>query len=472
MTFFCGYLGKGGMAVLSLMLLSGCIGPNKPDLTQKVPANWNVTLPAQGHIIALRSWWKAFNDPELDTLVEDALANNLDIAQAEQGLKKARALNDAATSPYLPSLSAGVRPVQDAAARDSYLHTSIDMVWEISLYGESANRQQAGKAILLSAQAREQGVRIAVVANVVQNYLRYTYTGQQLALLASQEAVEKRSQTLAAIRKTAHIGTDEEQTDALLRMARLQADALELQQVKEQSGRALALLTNKTPEQIAQRLHDKVLLVPTVRIEEVPADLLRTRPDIRQAEADVLQSAADAGLAQAALYPRLTLSGSLLYAYNLTDNYRRSSSNSTPAFGPIIDIPLWDWGQRLANKHAKEHELQAALLGYRKTVQDGISETEDALSSLAYQNRRIQALNTAFELKDHSRNQQQKLNQLGLSSEYDGLSGQSAMLQVESELVEAKFRQASAFVTLYKALGGAPLSSLAEPFSTQSEGKR
>lgn len=455
------------MAVLLLMLLSGCIGPNKPNFTQKVPENWNAATPAQGHSIALHSWWKAFNDPVLDTLVEDALANNLEIAQAVQRLNKARALNDAATSPYLPDLSAGVRPVQDAAARDNYLHTSIDMVWELSLYGEATNRQQAGGAVVLSAEAQAQGIRMAVVANVVQNYLRYNYTGQQLALLASQESIEKRSQTLSAIRRTAHIGSDEGRVDSLLRAALLQANTIELRQVKEQSSRALALMTNKTQPQVAKLLHDKVILIPAVHIEEVPADLLRTRPDIRQAEAGVLQSAADVGLANAALYPRLTLSGSLLYAYN-TDNYRRSNNNIL-SFAPTIDIPLWDWGQRLANKHAKEYELQAALLGYRKTVQDSISETEEALSSLAYQNERARALDSAFVQKKHQQNMQQKLNQLGLSSEYDGLNAQSTMLQGEYELVEAKFRQASALVTLFKALGGAPLSAISDSFSTHSE---
>ena len=288
--------------------------------------------------------WQTFNDPVLDELVENALANNLNIAQAEQWLKTAQALNGATASSYLPHLRAGVQPVQDAAARDNYLHGSIDMVWELSLYGESANRQQAGEAVVLSAQAREQGVRISVVANVVQNYLRFIYAGRQLSLLSSQEAVEKRLHTLAAIRKTAHIGDAEEQISSSLRMARLQANIIELQQVREQSSRALALLTNKTLTQTVQLLHDKINLTPDIRIKEIPADLLRTRPDIRQAEADVLQSAADVGLAQAALYPRLTLSGSLLYAYNQTENYRRSGSNSIPALGPIIDIPLWDWG--------------------------------------------------------------------------------------------------------------------------------
>ena len=285
-------------------------------------------MPAWGHLVDLRSWWQTFNDPVLDELVENALANNLNIAQAEQWLKTAQALNGATASSYLPHLRAGVQPVQDAAARDNYLHGSIDMVWELSLYGESANRQQAGEAVVLSAQAREQGVRISVVANVVQNYLRFIYAGRQLSLLSSQEAVEKRLHTLAAIRKTAHIGDAEEQISSSLRMARLQANIIELQQVREQSSRALALLTNKTLTQTVQLLHDKINLTPDIRIKEIPADLLRTRPDIRQAEADVLQSAADVGLAQAALYPRLTLSGSLLYAYNQTENYRRSGSNS------------------------------------------------------------------------------------------------------------------------------------------------
>ncbi|MGQ7765187.1 TolC family protein [Serratia sp. IR-2025] len=471
MIFFGGYFRKGAIAIPALILLSGCVGSNRPDLTQKVPDKWDVAMPAWGHLVDLRSWWQTFNDPVLDELVENALANNLNIAQAEQWLKTAQALNGATASSYLPHLRAGVQPVQDAAARDNYLHGSIDMVWELSLYGESANRQQAGEAVVLSAQAREQGVRISVVANVVQNYLRFIYAGRQLSLLSSQEAVEKRLHTLAAIRKTAHIGDAEEQISSSLRMARLQANIIELQQVREQSSRALALLTNKTLTQTVQILHYKINLTPDIRIKEIPADLLRTRPDIRQAEADVLQSAADVGLAQAALYPRLTLSGSLLYAYNQTENYRRSGSNSIPALGPIIDIPLWDWGMRLANKHAKEHELQAALLGYRKAVQDGVGETEDALSSLNYQNQCLQALHTAFEQQNHLRIMQQKLNQLGLSSEYDGLSGKSTMLQVESELVEAEFKHASAFVTLFKALGGAPLSAVSESFTTHAEGR-
>ena len=114
-------------------------------------------MPAWGHLVDLRSWWQTFNDPVLDELVENALANNLNIAQAEQWLKTAQALNGATASSYLPHLRAGVQPVQDAAARDNYLHGSIDMVWELSLYGESANRQQAGKPLFYRLKPGSKG---------------------------------------------------------------------------------------------------------------------------------------------------------------------------------------------------------------------------------------------------------------------------------------------------------------------------
>lgn len=88
------------------------------------------------------------------------------------------------------------------------------------------------------------------------------------------------------------------------------------------------------------------------------------------------------------MYPRISLGGSILYAYNLTQN-ARSNSDSSPSIGPYVDIPLWDWGQRRARFHADEKQLDAALLGYRKAVLEGVSEVEGALGSLARQDSSI-----------------------------------------------------------------------------------
>lgn len=464
------HLNKAILLILLLAGLNGCVTPpNKPTLAQELPMNWDVEPALAGQVISLRSWWKSFNDPLLDALVHDALNNNLDMAQASQLLLTTRRLSGQSTQHYLPKVAAGVQPVQDAAARENYLHASIDMIWEISLYGESDYRKQMGDAIVLSAEAREQAVRIIVVANTVENYLRYTYTNQQLALLKHQFSVEARLQELLSIRQKAHLATNEEQANSKLRVARLQMNRINLLKSQEQSSRVLALLTGKNRATLITQLNKTSVSIPMIRIEQMPADLLRTRPDIRQAEADVLQSAAALGLARAALYPRLTLSGSLLFSYHLTDNYRGRNARSTAGFGPIIDIPLWDWGQRRNEKYAKEHELQAALFGYRKTVLAGVSETEEALSALAYQDKRIQALNTAVEQQDHLAQMQSKLNKLGFSSEYEGLSGQTSRLELQSELAESQFQRAVAFVTLYKALGGAPLSTMTASLATEAE---
>ena len=126
----------------------------------------------------------------------------------------------------------------------------------------------------------------------------------------------------------------------------------------------------------------------------MPADLLRTRPDIREAEAEVLRAAARLGMARSALYPRLSLGGSVLYAYNMTQNHR-SNNNFVPAGGPTIDIPLWDWGARQAQVKAGEQGIAAALAGYRKAVLSGVSEVEESLSALARERERIAALDEA-----------------------------------------------------------------------------
>ncbi|WZB72500.1 TolC family protein [Achromobacter xylosoxidans] len=184
-------------------------------------------------------------------------------------------------------------------------------------------------------------------------------------------------------------------------------------------------------------------------------DLLRTRPDIREAEAEVLRAAARLGMARSALYPRLSLGGSVLYAYNMTQN-RRSNKTSFRG-GPTIDIPLWDWGARQAQVKAGEQGIAAALAGYRKAVLSGVSEVEESLSALARERERIAALDEARRVLDRRNGSQRKLASLGLSSPYDGLEGRRALplLEAQSDVALARGARTLAFVALYKALGGA-----------------
>lgn len=455
-----------------LILLSGCVGAYKADTSQKIPNNWTVSLPVNGQSYSLDGWWKAFNDPTLDILVNDALKNNLDIAKANLLLQKIYVLGRVSSTSYFPSLSAGIKPMQSSSARENYLHAGISMSWELSLYGESANRKQAARAHILSTQAQEQAVRVSIVANVVQNYLHYLHAGQQLELIKRQQMLEMRLQNLETIRKKTHIGSSEEPIVSRLRVAHLEALVVDLKNSQAQSLGMLGLLTMHQHDILEKQLHHRNIEVPVIQIKEIPADLLRIRPDIRQAEAEVLQSAAEVGLAKASLYPRFELSGSLVYAYKLTDHSGQSSAHTIPGLGPVIDIPLWDWGQRLANKKAKEYELQAALLGYRKTVLDSIRETEDALLSLASQDKYLKTQNAAFEDQNRLQAMQGTLTALGLSSEYESLHVKKAVFQMQSKVFEARFNYALALINLYKALGGAPLSALSSSLALNVVGSK
>ena len=138
-------------------------------------------------------------------------------------------------------------------------------------------------------------------------------------------------------------------------------------------------------------------------------------------------------MARSALYPRLSLGGSVLYAYNMTQNHR-SNNNFVPAGGPTIDIPLWDWGARQAQVKAGEQGIAAALAGYRKAVLSGVSEVEESLSALARERERIAALDEARRVLDRRAGSQRKLASLGLSSPYDGLEGRRALLEAQSDV--------------------------------------
>lgn len=124
-------------------------------------------------------------------------------------------------------------------------------------------------------------------------------------------------------------------------------------------------------------------------------------------------------MARSALYPRLSLGGSVLYAYNMTQNHR-SNNNFVPAGGPTIDIPLWDWGARQAQVKAGEQGIAAALAGYRKAVLSGVSEVEESLSALARERERIAALDEARRVLDRRNGSQRKLASLGLSAPTTG----------------------------------------------------
>lgn len=443
-------------AVLVSLMLAGCMSVTVPDLPDRTPARWAELPAGQGVAVDARQWWKVLADPRLDALVNEALAGNLDLQQASLRLQAVRILSGTSEARFLPEISASAKQVQDAAARDTYFHAGIDAIWDLGLFGAAESARLRAQAEAGNAEALRDAAQVAVIADVVRNYLDMTVAQAQLELLERQRALDARGEQLGQVRQRLRLDEPGERERLHARLAATDAAAAQAKAAAGNAARALALLLGRDGPDVAWRAYRTPPQLGTFAVQQVPADLLRHRPQILLAEAEVMQATASKGMSRAAMFPKLSLGGSILYAYNITQN-ARSNSDSSPSIGPYIDIPLWDWGQRRARYQSDEVLLDAALLGYRKAVLEGVGEVENALASLARQDSSIASLQASDDAATQQARRQVRQTQLGLSSEFEGLESERSALSSRADLIAAQGARVLAFASLYRALGGAPL---------------
>lgn len=444
-----------------MSLLAGCAAPVDVKLDKETPDLWRQQLTQKAGSADLAQWWKSWNDPALNALVDEALAQNLDVAQAVLRLRQQRLLAGASNATFMPVVSAGGKTLQDIAAVDSYFHASIDVSWDLGLFGDSQAARRSADAGVLDAQAQLHAARVALVADVVHRYLDIRQAQVQRGLALSQQQQAQRQLELLQVRQAQRLADTQTLEQQQLQLRGVQAQLTTLDEAQARAAHALAALLGRDRPEPQWLQADAAAALPQLQaIAVLPADLLRRRPDIQSAEAAVEQAAAEVGVSRAALYPRLTLTGSLLFAYNLTRNHR-TTSDYIPMVGPQIDIPLFDWGRRRSVADGKELALQASIKAYRQAVLNGIAEAEGALAAIAAQQQRQQALLSAQQIHAARDKAQAVRQKLGLSSELTGLDNARASLQTQSELATAKAAEALAYVALYKAVGAAPLDDAA-----------
>lgn len=447
---------------LLLGLLGGCGSVAAPPLAQTVPAHWQERplTHAPGPAPDLHSWWRLLDEPALNALVDKALANNLNLAQARSNLRQARLLAGHDNNSYRPYLSLGARPSQEVSAMDTYYQISLDTHWELGLFGAREATQQGGQARFELSEADTRSACVSIVAEVVRQYVDLRNALHQQALAQRIAQMDAQGLALLHIQSQQQLGAQDAQHQLQLRLNQIQVQSNEFAQAAERAAQALAVLLGRpkpdatwsAPEPAEQ---SSPLRLPAFSLTQLPIDLLIYRPDIRRAQAQVLQAFADLGSARADLYPRITLGASLLYAHNLTQN-RRTRSNAVPSVGPLIDIPLFDWGRRKAVADARQAAQEASALAYRQAVLEGIAETENALSSLQYSTQQSQYLQASQETLEQQSSKQATLVRLGLTGPLEQLAAERASVQARMGLASAEVARTHAFIALYKSLGGAP----------------
>lgn len=393
--------------------------PETPTAWRNAPASVAVPGEFRAAPADLRSWWRALDDARLDALIERALAQNLSLAQAEARIRQSRTLLGHAGDAYLPSLRLFTGNAESADSRMAFFQYGLDASWEISLFGRRDGELRLAQAQLGTAEASAQAVRVSLVAEVARTWVELCAAHRALALQRQTVTLDQQRTALVQERHTLGLSSAAEAAQARARQAR-EAAQLPLRQLDiEQTAQRLALLLGQTSPDAAWLNGDGRLPHPgeQIALDAVPADLLRTRPDILLAETEVLRAASELGIARSQLYPRLTIGAGYLMStlINGSNFFKGSDTHGSFYAGPIIDLPLFDWGRRQALARAQDEALQAALLGYRQSVLTAVAETENALSALARQQQRTVQLHRALVEGEQQRKAQRTLRGLGLS---------------------------------------------------------
>lgn len=439
-------------------LLAGCVTATLPDLRAPAPAQWrHAAADATGAVpVDLHGWWHAFGDAQLDALVDRALSRNLDVAQAVERLRAARGLHRKVGARYLPQLHAKTEDAFDPDASASFFLAGFDALWELDLFGRGTAEKRMARGDLDAAAADLRGARVSLVAEVARDWLDLRAAQQQVQWLERIRDARRRQRDIAQARQRLRLAgvVDVEQASAAL--AQAEAALAEPRQAVDASAQQLAVLLGQAEPDPAWFAAGPMPSLGAWHIDSAPADLLRSRPEILHAEADVLRAAGEAGLARANRYPSLAIGGSLMWSTSL-QAHRPTDDNAIVSLGPLIDIPLFDWGMRKAQAHAKEHELRASVLAYRQSVLQGVAEVETALGQLSqqadYESRCADALD-ALAKADTAVGRRVSLRLAGPADRADSTIARD---QAALALAQARASRGLAFVALFKALGGAPL---------------
>jgi NodT family efflux transporter outer membrane factor (OMF) lipoprotein len=454
--------------------LTGCaVGPNYRAPETPTADDWH-SLPEAGvrtesaDAPSLASWWTTFNDAMLTGLIERAVADNRTVQQARARVLEARARRGVAAAPFFPSVdgSAGSSrtesdsrfsdPSDDFVVRDDdeVYSVGLDASWELDLFGGRRRAFEAATAQLGASEADLRDALVTLLGDVAVNYTAVRTTQSRLAFAQRNLAAQSELLDITRWRAEAGLATvlDVDQAETSYQQTRSQIPSLESNLA--QAMNRLAVLTGQTPGSLSDQLSQRaqVPVAPDEIVTGMPADLLRRRPDIRAAERRLAAQSAQVGVATAALYPSLSLSGSIgLQSLSASDVF---DGSQTDRIGLSLRVPIFAGGALRGSLRAQYAVLDQAAATYEATVLNAFEEVENALTAWSNEQRRREALLLAVESARRARELALVQYESGLVDFQTVLTSDRQLISLEDSLAVSDGELTSNVIRLYKALGG------------------
>lgn len=425
--------------------------------------------------VELASWWRSLKDPELDSLIERAITANPDIEIALDHLQEARTFEAGMLGEVLPDLQGSAaaargtgtdlargRAPQSLVSADNtsgLKHINeiggFDSVWELDIFGKYRREIQAARADTQALAAARDGVLVSIISDAARAYIDMRGAQMRVAALQATIQVLLQSQRIAHTRYQRGITNELDVTLADRELADTQAQLAPVQAQVSAGQYTLATLLGRFPEDLVAELTPPSMIpgTPDLVPAGLPLQLLRQRPDIRQAERELAAASARIGVATADLFPDLAVTAAI--------GFQRQGLGTDPAVGqhiwsagPAVLWPLLDFGTLDAQVDIADLRTRALLVGYRKSIQSAVSEVDTALSQFTAQQARLKDLEIAVTASQRAITLAQERYDRGLTDYLNVVDAQRAGYEIQIEYIQAQTTADEQFVALYRSLGG------------------
>jgi NodT family efflux transporter outer membrane factor (OMF) lipoprotein len=452
----------GGMAAACL---AGCaVGPDyvRPEMATpaayKELSDWKV---AQPNDQALRGqWWQVFGDPELDALIGEINVSNQNLKVAEAKYRQASALVQASRASLLPTVSVNASstrsrsasrggPVADISANHI---ASVGASWEIDLWGRIRRQLESSSASAEASAGDLESARLSLQSALAINYFQLRVTDAQKQMFDDTVLAYERSLELTRNRYNVGVAAKSDVVQAEAQLKSTVAQTIDLGVQRAQLEHAIAVLVGRSPAAFSLAEKRLNVVMPVIPVG-LPSALLERRPDIAAAERRMAAANAQIGVATAAYFPSLSLSGSEGYSSPALAKWL-SAPNRFWSLGPAAALTLLDFGKRGAATDQATAAYDQSVATYRQAVLDGMLDVEDNLAALRILEREAVVQDDAVRAARESVLLTTNQYKAGTVSYLNVVTVQASLLSNERTQVNLLGRRLTASVGLIQALGG------------------
>ncbi|HEY5553067.1 MAG TPA: efflux transporter outer membrane subunit [Opitutaceae bacterium] len=437
------------------------VGPDYARPEVATPVAWSAATSPE--VLPRGEWWTLFGDSELSALIVRSLDANQDLVAAAARVEQARAAAGLARSAYFPSVAVGAAADRSRTSRTTdvvmplteteTVRGALDASWELDLFGRVRRQTESARAASAASAADFESVRLALTAEVAANYFSLRALDREIALVDEGVALRRRALELVASRRTGGAATDFDVARAEAELASTEAESAALANRRAALQNALAVLIGEVASDFAISNFKSEISNPPEVPPGLPAALLERRPDIAAAESRLVAANAQIGVAKAAFFPSISLTGSAGYASGEIDRLFSSDSRAW-SIGPSVYLPVFQGGRNRANLERSRAAFEESVAHYRQRVLIAFREVQDALTATQLLASQADAQARAVAAARRAGDLAQTRYDAGYVNYFEVIDAQRTLLATERASTQLGAQRLLTSVALIKALGG------------------